>query len=125
MARVLVVEDNAEVAKLLELILRRAGYDVDVAEDGLEALTRFREYQPDLVLLDIMLPGINGWEVCRRIKGDPHTAGIPVFILTVRSMLEDEKEFHTVHPDVFINKPFSARDLLKEVTMALEQKVQA
>ena len=73
MKEILVVEDNAEVAKLLELILRREGYDVTIAEDGIEALERFQEQPPDLVLLDIMLPRMDGYEVSGHIRQDFHS----------------------------------------------------
>src|SRR5207249_9723749 len=80
--RVLVVEDERDVADLIRYNLTKEGYDVVVAPTGSDALKQAREVHPDLVLLDIMVPQLNGWEVCRRLKQDADTKNIPVIILT-------------------------------------------
>src|SRR5437763_9200765 len=79
---VLVVEDDAPLRRMISIFLRAAGYRVCAAEDGLSGLALTREERPDLVLLDLMMPGLDGWEVLRRIKGDARTAAIPVLVLT-------------------------------------------
>ncbi|HEY3418422.1 MAG TPA: response regulator [Armatimonadota bacterium] len=111
MKRLLVVEDNAEVAKLLELILRRAEYDVALAADGVEALETFRSYQPDLVLLDIMLPLMDGYEVCARIRRELQST-IPVIMLSsLDSPLDMERSREAGATD-HIAKPFDKDHLL-------------
>ncbi|HEX2950832.1 MAG TPA: response regulator [Armatimonadota bacterium] len=111
MKRILVVEDNAEVAKLLELILRRAGYEITTAGDGVEALDRFQEQPPDLVLLDIMLPRMDGYEVCTHIRRDFHST-IPVVMLSsLDSPLDMERSREAGATD-HIAKPFDKDQLL-------------
>lgn len=111
MKRILVVEDNAEVAKLLELILRRAGYEITTAGDGVEALDRFQEQPPDLVLLDIMLPRMDGYEVCTHIRHDFHST-IPVVMLSsLDSPLDMERSREAGATD-HIAKPFDKDQLL-------------
>jgi two-component system response regulator VicR len=111
MKKILVVEDNAEVAKLLELILRRAGYDISIAEDGIEALQRFQEQQPDLVLLDIMLPRMDGYEVSTRIRQEFHSQ-VPVIMLSsLDSPLDMERSREAGATD-HLAKPFDKDQLL-------------
>lgn len=112
MKKILVVEDNAEVAKLLELILRRAGYDVSVAEDGIEALQRFQEQLPDLVLLDIMLPRMDGYEVSERIRSEFHSHVPIVMLSSLDSPLDMERSREAGATD-HIAKPFDKDQLLE------------
>src|SRR5262245_22500621 len=84
LGRVLVVEDEPDVAELLRFNLAREGYEVFQATNGADGLRQARELIPDLVLLDLMVPQLNGWEVCRRLKQDPATRAIPVIIVTAR-----------------------------------------
>lgn len=112
MKRILVVEDNAELAKLLELILRRAGYDVDIAEDGLQALDVFQKQSPDLVLLDIMLPHLDGYEVCARIRGEFHSDAPVIMLSSLDSPLDMERSREVGATD-HISKPFDKNQLLE------------
>ena len=114
MKKILVVEDNAEVAKLLELILRRADYEVAVAEDGVEALQRFQEQQPDLVLLDIMLPRMDGYEVCERIRREFHSTVPVVMLSSLDSPLDMERSRKAGATD-HIPKPFDKNQLLEVI----------
>ncbi|HEY3379737.1 MAG TPA: response regulator [Armatimonadota bacterium] len=112
MKRLLVVEDNAEVAKLLELILRRAGYDIAIAEDGVEALERFQQQQPDLVLLDIMLPRMDGYEVATHIRQDFH-ARVPIVMLSSLDSPLDMERSRAAGATDHIAKPFDKDQLLE------------
>ncbi len=112
MKRILVVEDNAELAKLLELILRRASYDVDIAEDGLQALDVFQKQSPDLVLLDIMLPHLDGYEVCSRIRSEFHS-DVPVIMLSSLDSPLDMERSREVGATDHISKPFDKNQLLE------------
>jgi len=114
MKRILVVEDNAELAKLLELILRRAGYEVTLAEDGIDALERFREQTPDLVLLDIMLPRLDGYEVCARIRRQ-FQSNVPVIMLSSLDSPLDMERSREVGATDHIAKPFDKDHLLEVI----------
>ncbi|MHB0937798.1 MAG: response regulator transcription factor [Armatimonadota bacterium] len=113
MKRILVVEDNAELAKLLELILRRANYDVYVANDGFDALRQFEVQRPDLVLLDIMLPNLDGYEVADRIRHEMHS-DVPVVMLSSLDSYLDMERSRQVGATDHIAKPFD-KDVLLQV----------
>lgn len=115
METILVVEDNPEVSKLLELILRRAGYNIATAEDGVEALQRFQESHPDLVLLDIMLPRMDGYEVCSHIRQDFHSTVPVVMLSSLDSPLDMERSREAGATD-HIAKPFDRDQLLNVIS---------
>jgi CheY-like chemotaxis protein len=116
---VLVVEDHPLNRELAEAILERAGYDVAVAEDGETALDRVAARSPDVILLDIELPGISGLEVARRLKGDPATAMIPLVALTAYAMVGDEERVRAAGCDDYVTKPIERPKLLGAVERAL------
>ena len=113
--RVLVVEDERDVAELIRYNLTREGYDVVVAGTGSDAIKQAREVQPDLVLLDIMVPQVNGWEVCRRLKQDAETRAIPVIMVTGRVEEGDKVLGFEMGADDYVTKPFSPRELVARV----------
>jgi phosphate regulon transcriptional regulator PhoB len=113
--RVLVVEDERDVAELIRYNLTREGYDVVVAGSGSDAIKQAREVQPDLVLLDIMVPQVNGWEVCRRLKQDAETRAIPVIMVTGRVEEGDKVLGFEMGADDYVTKPFSPRELVARV----------
>jgi DNA-binding response OmpR family regulator len=113
--RVLVVEDERDVAELIRYNLAREGYDVVVAPTGTDALKQAREARPDIVLLDIMVPQLNGWEVCRRLKQDADTRGIPVIMVTGRVEEGDKVLGFEMGADDYVTKPFSPRELLARI----------
>ena len=113
--RVLVVEDERDVAELIRYNLTKEGYDVIVAPTGADAVKRTREVLPDLVLLDIMVPELNGWEVCRRLKQDPDTRNIPVIMVTGRVEEGDKVLGFEIGADDYVTKPFSPRELLARI----------
>ncbi len=113
--RVLVVEDERDVVELIRYHLATAGYDVVVAPTGTDALKLVREAQPDIVLLDLIVPHLNGWEVCRRLKQDPETREIPVIMVTGRVEEGDKVLGFEVGADDYVTKPFSPRELLARI----------
>ena len=113
--RVLVVEDERDVADLIRYNLTKEGYDVVVAPTGSDALKQAREVHPDLVLLDIMVPQLNGWEVCRRLKADVETKNIPVIMVTGRVEEGDKVLGFEMGADDYVTKPFSPRELLARI----------
>lgn len=115
MPRVLVVDDDPVIRGLLEVNLQLEGYEVGLAVDGSDALAQVAAKHPDLVLLDIMMPGIDGWEVAQRLKGDSDTAHIPVAFLTARAMGADVKRGTDLGADAYVTKPFDPEELLELV----------
>ena len=113
--RVLVVEDERDVAELLRYNLSKDGYDVVVAATGSDAVKQAQESHPDVVLLDIMVPQLNGWEICRRLKQDAETRAIPVIMVTGRVEEGDKVLGFEVGADDYVTKPFSFRELLARI----------
>lgn len=117
-ARVLVVDDDLALAEMLGIVLRNEGFDVVHCADGLTALEVFRESRPDLVLLDVMLPGIDGIEVCKRIRAG---SGVPIVMLTARTDTVDVVVGLGAGADDYILKPFKAQELIARVRARLRR----
>ncbi len=113
--RVLVVEDEPDVAELIRYNLVKEGWEVLTAGSGADALKRVRDARPDVVLLDIMVPQLNGWEVCRRLKEDPETRAIPVIMVTGRVEEGDKVLGFELGADDYVTKPFSPRELIARI----------
>ena len=118
---VLVVEDDAAIATMLRYNLEKHGYRVEEAVDGQEAITRIAETQPDLVLLDWMLPVMSGIEVCRQIRRRPETRDLPVIMVTARAEDQDSVRGLNTGADDYITKPFSIEALLARVRALLRR----
>ena len=112
---VLVVEDEADVAEMLRYNLAKEGYEVRLAATGTDALRQAREMRPDVILLDIMVPQLNGWEICRRLKQDRDTHAIPVVMVTGRVEEGDKVLGFEMGADDYVSKPFSPRELVARV----------
>jgi two-component system phosphate regulon response regulator PhoB len=123
-ARILIVEDDASLAEVLEYNLSHEGYDTHVARDGQQGLREIRLRCPDLVVLDLMLPMIEGLEVCRLLRADPATQGLLVLMLTARSEESDELVGFSVGADDYVTKPFSVKVLLQRINALLRRKEQ-
>jgi DNA-binding response OmpR family regulator len=113
--RILVVEDERDIAEFLTHYLKREGYSPSVVYDGRTALQRAESDPPDLVILDILLPGMDGLEVCRRLRGSKHTAGIPIIMLTAKGEEADRVVGLEMGADDYITKPFSLRELVARI----------
>jgi two-component system alkaline phosphatase synthesis response regulator PhoP len=113
--RVLVAEDEPDVAELIRYHLTKDGYDVVLARTGAEALKRARDDKPVLILLDIMIPQMNGWEVCRCLKRERETADIPVIMVSGRAEEGDKVLGFELGADDYVTKPFSPRELLARI----------
>jgi len=120
-AKILVVDDEPDALELIEVNLRASGYDVLVADDGREALQKARAAMPDLVLLDVMLPEMDGLEVCKTLRRDAATALIPIIMLTARAAEMDRVLGLELGADDYITKPFSPRELILRVKNLLER----
>lgn len=121
MTRILIVEDEPDLADPLAYLLRREGYDVEIAEDGPGALTAFREHGADVVLLDLMLPGMPGTEVCRQIRS---TSAVPIIMLTAKDSEVDIVVGLELGADDYVTKPYSSRELLARMRAVLRRVVQ-
>jgi K+-sensing histidine kinase KdpD len=120
--KILVVEDNQENMDLLVYFLRPQGYEIIGVDNGLSALEKVEEEHPDIILLDIMLPKMNGYEVCTRLKKDPETKFIPIIMLTALKELKDKVKALEVGADDFLSKPFENVELLARVRSLLRLK---
>ena len=118
---ILVVEDEEDIQELLEYTLQGAGYRVDVTDRGEEALELVAEQAPSLVVLDLMLPGLDGLEVCRRLKRDDVTRELPVILLTAKGEEEDIIAGFEAGADDYVTKPFSPRVLTARVAAVLKR----
>ncbi len=120
--RILCIEDEPEMIDLICLILGRRGYDVQGAAGGVEGLRLVREIRPDLVLLDLMMPIMDGWEVYQQMKADESTRDIPVIVVTAKAQNIDKVlALHIAKVDDYIAKPFSPQELLESVEKVLGQ----
>ena len=121
MNRILVVDDEKDIVELVAYNLVREGYQVAKAYDGHQALQYIKENQPALVILDLMLPGINGFEICRMIRKKPDTEGLPIIMLTAKSDSVDKITGLEIGADDYITKPFNVRELVARVRAVLRR----
>lgn len=119
---ILIVEDQDDIAQLARLILQSEGYATAIADSGEEGLRQLDEAPADLVLLDVMLPGIDGWEVCRRIRTAPALARVPILLFTVRNARDDDHRPEFALADGLVTKPFARSELLEAVAATLAAK---
>ena len=117
--RILVVDDEIYIVHILDFSLGMEGYEVLTALDGEQALERLKSDKPDLIVLDIMMPKLDGYEVCRAIKSNPDTRNIPVILLSAKGRNVDQKMGFDVGADDYITKPFSPRKLVERINAIL------
>lgn len=113
--RILITEDEPNIVESLTFILNRAGYDVSSVADGEAAMHRLRSNPPDIMVLDVMLPKLNGFEVLKLVKSDPLLKSLPVVILTAKGQTHDRQLAEEIGADAFVTKPFSNRDLIDQI----------
>src|SRR2546430_2778795 len=119
-ARVLVVDDEADLVRILQFGLQGIGYQVETASDGQEALKKAREQKPDLILLDLMLPKLDGYKVCRMLKFDERYKSIPIVILSARTQEADREMARSTGADLFITKPYNLEEILQTIQNLLQ-----
>ena len=115
---VLVAEDDRNIAELLQMYLEKEGYAVTVAPDGGQALSKYRAIKPDLVLLDVMMPVMDGWSVCRTIRGESQT---PIIMLTAKGETDDKVSGLKAGADDYITKPFEMKEVLARIEAVLRR----
>jgi two-component system, OmpR family, phosphate regulon response regulator PhoB len=122
MSKILIVEDDPDIRELLRFNLEKAGYNLFLAEDGEKALTLARKHSPDIILLDLMLPGMDGLEVCRTMKRDPELQGIPVMMVTAKGEEMDRVVGLELGADDYVVKPFSLREVVLRIRKVLDRR---
>ncbi len=115
MSTVLIIDDEKLIVKATELVIRLSGYNVISSFDGVEGLKTAREKKPDLILLDIMMPGIDGWSVLKELKSDPATQQIPVIIFTAKEYIRGKESSLSAGAVDYITKPFETSELLQAI----------
>jgi DNA-binding response OmpR family regulator len=122
-ARILCIDDEKEIIDLIRLILERKGYEVDGAIGGEAGLAKARSWIPDLVLLDLMMPDMDGWEVFHRLRADANMADVPVIVVTARAQSIDRVlGLHVARVNDYISKPFTPQDLVESVERVLASR---
>jgi DNA-binding response OmpR family regulator len=117
--RILIVDDDVDSLKLIGLMLQRQGYDIVVANNGQQALSRAHNDQPELIILDIMMPDMDGYEVCRRLRHDPATQAIPIIMFTAKTMVDDKVAGFEAGADDYLTKPTHPAELASRVKAVL------
>ena len=120
-SRIFVVEDDQDIADLVAHHLTRAGFSCDLFATGPDGLDAVRRQLPDLVVLDLMLPGLSGYEICRMMRADSATAAVPIIMLTARAQEEDRVKGLELGADDYVTKPFSPRELVARVRAVLRR----
>ncbi len=121
MKKILIAEDDAYILISLDYLMRKKGYEVYVAQDGEEALALANEHEPDVVLLDIMMPKLDGYEVCEAIKNQAKTRHAKIIFLSAKSKEEDIQKGMEVGASAYITKPFSTTEIVQKVKDLLEE----
>ncbi|MBI3822933.1 MAG: response regulator [Planctomycetes bacterium] len=121
-SKILIVEDEASLVEVLSYNLQREGYEVAVAKEGREGLRKAQMQLPDLILLDLMLPGLNGLDICRELRAAPRTAGIAILMLTAKGEETDQVVGFAVGADDYVTKPFSVKVLLQRIKVLLRRQ---
>lgn len=121
---ILVVEDNLDNYELVRTILELGGYDTFLAVNGLDGVNAARKQKPDLILMDMALPEMDGWDATERIRDDPETKHIPMIALTVHTLPRERKRALDAGVDAYLAKPFDAAQLIQLVENTLEKPIQ-
>jgi len=124
-ARILIAEDEPYIVESLRFLLAREGHSVDSVNDGAAVQSRIETYKPDLLILDIMLPEMTGFEILRRVRETDKTKDLPVLVLSAKGQESDQQRMADLQANDFVMKPFSNRDLVKRVTALLPARTRA
>jgi DNA-binding response OmpR family regulator len=120
--KILIVDDEPNIVLSLEFLMKKAGFEVAVAGDGEEALAQVAKLNPDLVLLDVMMPKKSGYEVCEALRADPARAGMKIVMLTAKGRDTEVAKGMALGADAYVTKPFSTKDLVAQVAELLQSE---
>jgi len=118
--KILVVDDEVYIVHILDFSLRMEGYEVITALDGEQALERVKSDHPDLIVLDIMMPKLDGYDACRKLRADPQTADVPIILLSAKGRNVDQRMGYDAGATDYITKPFSPRKLVEKINPILQ-----
>ena len=121
-SKILIVEDEASLVEVLSYNLQREGYEVVIAKEGREGLRKAQMQLPDLIILDLMLPGLNGLDICRELRASPRTAGITILMLTAKGEETDQVVGFAMGADDYVTKPFSVKVLMQRIKVLLRRQ---
>lgn len=121
MNRILVIEDSRMISELIKHDLASRGFECETVADGLEGLKKAKEMKPDLIILDVMLPSMNGFKICRLLKFDKRYKSIPILMLTTRSDAKDVRLGKSTGADLYMTKPFKTEELVSAINELLEE----
>ena len=117
--KILIADDEPNIVVSLEFLMRQKGYDVKVATNGEDALAAVGEFAPDLILLDVMMPRLSGYDVCQKVRENPAWAGIRIIMLSAKGRDVEVNKGLAVGADAYVTKPFSTKDLIEQVARML------
>jgi len=117
--KILIVDDEEDIVEMLQLRLEANGFDVDSASNGRDGIDKAAEIEPDLILLDVMMPIMTGYEACKELKSRDDLKSIPVLMLSARALEKDEKQGEAVGADAYVSKPYTFDELLDEINALL------
>jgi len=120
--KILVIEDDPSTLRLIKYTLQQEGYQVLIAPNGLEGLRKAKNEEPDLIILDVLLPGIDGFEICHRLRAEPQTARLPILMLSVKAREIDKATGFKVGADDYITKPADPSEIVSRVESLLAKK---
>lgn len=120
--RILIVDDEPNIVLSLEFLMQQSGFDVAVARDGAEALERMQSFQPDLVLLDVMMPVLNGFEVCQKIRENSAWNAVKIVMLSAKGRESEVNKGLALGADAYVTKPFSTRELVERVAAMMAEE---
>jgi len=124
MAKILIIDDETQFIELVQMRLEKSGYEIISANDGEEGLEKAKSEHPDMILLDVMMPKMDGYKVCGLLKNDERYSKIPIILLTARAQKEDFKIAREVEADAYITKPFDPPVLLAKIEELFEKSLQ-
>ena len=116
---VLIVDDDPAAVELIQYMLQSEGYTTSLAVTGAAGLAMAKEQRPDLILLDVMLPEMDGLEACRRLRADPSTSAVPIIMLSARAQSSDQESGHEAGADLYLTKPIDLTDLARKISSLL------
>lgn len=119
MAKILLVDDDPYMMDILTAILTSEGYEIEPAGDGEEALQKIADVKPDVIVTDVMLPKLDGWKLCKKVKENPETKMIPILIMTAKGEQMSELMSYESGADAYISKPFQNKDLVNSIKQLL------
>lgn len=122
MPRILIVDDEPNLVLALELLMKKQGYEIETADDGEKAVEAVERFRPDLILLDVMMPKVDGYEVCQRIRANPAHRGVTIVMLTAKGREVEREKGLALGADLYITKPFSTREVVRQVKEILDSK---